>query len=491
MRIVPQPRSIAFRLIVAVLAVELVSSVLVVALSFGYERHSHFRAFEILIHGRADSVMGAVQDAEDAADSLMLDQGDLRLPPDDVYEVYDEQGRLLGRSANWQGAGNDIAADPQDGYANLIVNDRRYKVIRIHGSRVVDPGASGGGKARKVTVIYGAPTDHVWKAIRGAVEFYAAGSILLLVVTGPLIAWLLHRGLLPLRQLAAMASEVTVNAWHFDPPASARETPELAPLTEALENVLQRLERSFLQQKTFVSDAAHELKTAVAVVKSSLQLLTMKRRTGVEYKAGLERCLADCLRLEEIVAKMLTLAREESSGVAPEPATGAVLKTCVWETISQLDTVAALRGVQVAFAEPDAEFRAAQIALAEEDCALLVSNLLLNALQHSVSGATVEIRLAREGREEVLRIEDHGEGIDAKALPHVFDRFYRGDPSRTRNTGGTGLGLAICKAIAQKAGGSIALASQREHGTTVTVRLPVARETAVGDLVAQGELNRS
>jgi signal transduction histidine kinase len=145
------------------------------------------------------------------------------------------------------------------------------------------------------------------------VEFYAAGSLLLLLVTGPLIAWLLHRGLLPVRQLAALAADVSADSWHFDPPASARMTPELAPLTEAMESVLKRLERSFLQQKTFLSDAAHELKTAVAVVKSSLQLLNMKRRTGAEYKAGLERCLGDCQRLEEIVAKMLTLAREESS----------------------------------------------------------------------------------------------------------------------------------------------------------------------------------
>jgi signal transduction histidine kinase len=209
----------------------------------------------------------------------------------------------------------------------------------------------------------------------------------------------------------------------------------------------------------------------------------MRRRTGVEYKAGLERCLADCLRLEEIVAKMLTLAREESVGDAPGTAPAAVLNACVWDAISQLDSVAVLREVQVVFARKHADFNDAQIAVAEEDCSLLVSNLLLNALQHSPPASMVEIRLIVDGEDAVLEIEDHGDGIDPEALPHVFDRFYRGDPSRTRNTGGTGLGLAICKAIAQKAGGTIAIGSQRYQGTTATVRLPLMRATIMNQAV--------
>ncbi len=82
------------------------------------------------------------------------------------------------------------------------------------------------------------------------------------------------------------------------------------------------------------------------------------------------------------------------------------------------------------------------------------------------------MRLTANPDSAVLEIEDHGEGIDPEALPHVFERFYRGDPSRTRSTGGTGLGLAICKAIVERAGGSIAIASQPGQGTTVTVHLP-------------------
>ena len=112
MKLTVHPRSIAFRLIVAVLAVELLSAVLVVFLSFGYERHSHFHAFDVMLHGRADSIFGAVQDAEDAQDNVMLVKADLHVPPDDIYEVYDSSGRLLGRSLNWQGAGPAPAPPP-------------------------------------------------------------------------------------------------------------------------------------------------------------------------------------------------------------------------------------------------------------------------------------------------------------------------------------------------------------------------------------------
>ena len=469
-------RSIALRLIAAVLAVELVSSVLVVLLALGYERHAHFRAFDIMLRGRADSVLGAVQDAEDAADNVMLDKADLRLPDEDIYEVYDGSGRLLGRSPNWQGAAALSSEPLRGGYSLLKVNHRRYRVLRLDGSRIVDPGEPGGGKLRQVSIVYGAPTERVWQAIHGAVEFYAAGSIVLLLVTGPLIAWLLHRGLHPLRELAALAGNVSANSWEFSPPASARFTPELAPLTQAIENVLERLERSFLQQRAFVSDAAHELKTAVAVVKSSLQVLEMKRRSVEEYQAGLERALADCSRLEDIVSKMLALAREESA--APDAGQQPVADAgeCLRETVARLESVATLRGVRVTVAAQAGG--ACAIAVNAEQCSMLISNLLLNAIQHSRPGSEVVARVAADDKTLTLDIEDHGEGIDPKVLPHVFDRFFRGDPSRTRTTGGTGLGLAICKAIVERAGGTISIASQPGAGSTVTVRLPIAEKPA-------------
>jgi signal transduction histidine kinase len=281
---------------------------------------------------------------------------------------------------------------------------------------------------------------------------------------------MLHRGLLPLRQLAALAGNVSADSWEFLPPTSARETAELAPLTHALENALQRLERSFTQQRTFVSDAAHELKTAVAVAKSSLQLVSLKERTTAEYRAGLEQCLADTQRLEELVAKMLTLARVENGAGAIVASAHCNLAECVRQTVTKLLPVASLHCVEIALHTPERSC----IPVTDDDCVLVIENLLMNALQHSPRNSQVNIRIAEQDGTVELAIEDHGEGIDPRVQPFIFDRFYRGDPSRARSPGGAGLGLAICRAAIEKAGGTIALKSQLGKGTTVTVHLPNA-----------------
>jgi signal transduction histidine kinase len=475
-----QPRSIAFRLIVAVLVVELASSILAVALSFGYERHMAFHIFDIALHGRVDSILGAVQESDDGHDGIMLVQADLHLPKDDIYEVFDSSGRVLGVSPGWTGMAFQPGAPGHGSFFFQTIGVRHYRMLRFLGTRSVDPGKPGGAVVRPVTVLYGARTGKVWESIWGTVEFYAAGGVILLLVTGPLIAWLLHRGLLPLRQLATLAAGVSVNAWQFDPPATARTTPELAPLTHAIESVLQRLERSFVQQKVFVSDAAHELKTAVAVIKSSLQLLALKQRSAAEYKAGLERCLSDCQRMEEIVRKMLTLAREEDGAHSSGPDAVADLDECLRQNVAQLKTVADLRHIEIWIESPAGLPGPISVPLAGDDLSLLLSNLLLNAIEHSPAAATIDARLMLLAEQNVVElvIEDHGEGIDPAALPYVFDRFFRGDPSRTRNTGGTGLGLAITKAVVERAGGLISIASQPGQGTTVTVRLPLATQAA-------------
>jgi signal transduction histidine kinase len=276
----------------------------------------------------------------------------------------------------------------------------------------------------------------------------------------------MQRGLAPLHALAAEADRVTVDSWNFVPPPRARMVKELAPLTTALETVLARLERSFAQQRRFVGDAAHELKTAVAVQKSSLQLLALKQRTVEEYESGIERCLLDCERLEEAVGKMLTLARLETP--APSPSTATDLAESLRKVADLLQPMAELKRQRIEISAAEGVI----VDIEPEQLQLLYSNLLLNALQHSPAGAAVRVVLSSDGE---LTIEDDGDGIAGEDLPHVFERFYRGDPSRSRNTGGTGLGLAICNAIVSRYHGSITIESQPRAGTRVNVRFPVLR----------------
>jgi len=465
-----EERSIARRLIVSVLLIQAISAIGFIASVLFHEQHARFQAFDIMLRGHADSILGAVQDADDEADNITLDRKNLQVPAKDVYEVQDGTGPVLGRSPNWMGRTPSGLNEAHNGeILGTKIAGVTYRLICLDGVRVVDPGRANGGTFHTVRVFYGSQTDELWEEIWEAVAFSAGASCLLLLFTGAAVAWVLHRSLFPLRELAAEAEGVSAERWSFQPPENARFTKELAPLALALESAVNRLERSFGQQQHFVSDAAHELKTAVAVVKSSLQLLVMRRRSAEDYDIGARRSLADCERLERIVAEMLTLARLESCSDLAKLTESTDFTRSATIAAEQLQTSAELRNVSIAIrlVEP------VQVALSEEECSLLSSNLLMNALMHSGRSGEVEVtvELSEHGWAE-FHFRDHGEGIDEATLPHVFDRFYRGDPSRTRVTGGSGLGLAICKAIVQKAGGSIRLESERQIGTVAIVRLP-------------------
>jgi len=475
-----KPYSISRRLIATVLLIELISALCVTGLALFYERHAHFRSFDILLRGRADSMLGAVQDAEDTNDNVMLDGTEVTVPADDVYEVVDARGRVLGRSANWRGGApgqtGGIDWNPRDrdegAFFSTIVNGKVYRVIRMRGLRIVDPGDKGGGVRRYVTIYYGSSVKRVWNAVFRAAGFYAISSLIVLACTGILMSWLLNRGLAPLRELASGASKVSVTSWSFYPSQQARMTKELGPLVSALESLIAGLRQSFEQQRRFVGDAAHELKTSVAVVKSSLQLLEMKPRSTEEYQVGLAQCLTDCERMEGVVAQMLSLARLEEG----KEKGFANCRTDVFYNLSeaavQLESMAQASGIPIRIHGD----RTLSANIDPQQFKLLCTNLLINALQHSPADSVVAVDIERRCAFAELRFCDDGEGIAPEDLPHIFERFSRSDPSRSRKTGGTGLGLAICKAIVESFRGSIEISSELNVGTIVVVRIPLSED---------------
>jgi signal transduction histidine kinase len=198
-------------------------------------------------------------------------------------------------------------------------------------------------------------------------------------------------------------------------------------------------------------------------VKSSIQLLSMKERTSAEYQTGLERCQMDCLRMEELVQRMLTLAMVEEGDLKQRDAEDVSVMSIVHEVMEDLATTAQLRGVRLE-CSGDETVRAA---INRDRWKTVCTELLQNAIQHSPHGDVVAVEAAIEGDMVTVVVRNAGEPIAVEMLPHLFDRFYRGDPSRARSTGGTGLGLAICKAVVEQAGGRISV----RHGAGVEVRV--------------------
>jgi signal transduction histidine kinase len=461
--------SITRRLIVTVLILEVLSAITLIGAFAVHERKVQLKAFDSSLMAGAESLMGAVQDTEDVGDNVMLDMRGVQLGKDAAFRVEDEQGRVLGVTGELPGLQSPASATRI--FRNLDVGDRRYRCVILREVRIIDPGKPNGGVPHSITIVYGTPIGHVWHEVFEAIRFFAIATAILIAVTAAVLAWLIKKGLSPVYELAHAAARISSSEWRFETPESAKATAELRPLVAALQAALARLQRSFEQQKRFTSDAAHEIKTDVAIVKSSMQLLSMRKRTTEEYSRGLSLSLHDMARLESTVEKMLTLARLEqptengSSAAAPVSCS---LRHAIEEAVNQSKPLAELKAIEVTLAIT----ANAKVAIDSHDAVLLCSNILLNALQHSPVGGEVWFSLAVDVDSARLTVQDQGEGISEKDRAYIFEPFYRGDPSRSRNSGGTGLGLAICKAICERAGGSIKIQNNASGGALVTVFLP-------------------
>jgi two-component system sensor histidine kinase BaeS len=176
--------------------------------------------------------------------------------------------------------------------------------------------------------------------------------------------------------------------------------------------------------------------------------------------------------LEDLLERMLRLARIEQlagNGTPRNLATTELTSTCE-AAIARMSTLAEQRNVSLEFEGPVAVSMRAD----PEDLELIWINLLENAVQYSPAGSIVKIRVQPAGGAMTeVTVSDSGPGIPPLELPHIFERFNRGDPSRARSTGGFGLGLAICKALVDAYGGRIEAINLPDHGTQVRVQLPV------------------
>jgi len=427
---------------------------------------------DVGMQAHAMSVAVLVRYTEDATGKVYFDNSLLpeSIDPNhpDQFKVWADRTGLLARSEDWPEGLPLLPGSNQ--HWNFTWAGVPYHALRITHVPILDREEGRSFRPQTLTIVYASPTIRIRQQVRAAAAFIALVSLLLLGTTAGLASWGIRRGLLPLQALAQQAAGVSAQSWQLQPPKEAEEIEELWPLTEAMTQMLSRLERSFVQQREFVANAAHDLKTPVAVLKSTLQSLLQRPRTTEEYRAGVQASLQDLGRLENLLHWMLRLARAEqrAQDASVQLEMIDINSTCE-EAVENIRVLAETRNMTISLAtNGPLLFRADP-----EDLHLIWTNLLENAVRYSPAGASVEVATMRDEASAKIVVQDHGSGISATDLPHIFERFYRGDHSRNRATGGSGLGLAIAKALVTAYRGTITAESAPGKGTRMTVAFPV------------------
>jgi signal transduction histidine kinase len=221
-----------------------------------------------------------------------------------------------------------------------------------------------------------------------------------------------------------------------------------------------RLQAAWERQAAFTADASHELRTPLTVIRTAAEVALRRDRSHAEYEEALRDVVSSAARMEGLIEGLLVLARSDERIQGETVDLSAVVREVAGD-------MPAPAGVAVHLEIPDGARTTGDRRL----LGVVVRNLIGNALRHTRSGS-VDVQLDRARDDWRLVVADTGEGIAPEHLPHVFDRFYRGDAARSADRGGAGLGLAVVRAIVERHGGRVAIASEVGRGTTVTVSLP-------------------
>lgn len=266
------------------------------------------------------------------------------------------------------------------------------------------------------------------------------------ILTG-LLGWAAaRRGLAPLRSMRRQVDAITAGQLHAR--LSEESVPgELAELAKTLNEMLSRLEDSFRRLSNFSSDLAHELRTPVSNLLTQTQVTLSKTRTPAEYREILASNAEEFERLSRIVADMLFLAKSENDLVVPHREL-VCLEAEVRNVLEFYDALADEKGVQVSL-EGCGSISGDRLMIQRA-----INNLVSNAVRHTPTGGRVVVRIVqRDAAGTEVQVQNTGEGIAAEHLPRLFDRFYRVDFARQRQSDGAGLGLAITQSILKAHGG--------------------------------------
>jgi heavy metal sensor kinase len=385
-------------------------------------------------------------------------------PGGDLFQVCDAQGVWLYRSASLEEADVPIerpAALTKPGLSeSRLVKDVSVRFL-----------------SRPVTVLGKLYTVQV-AALTGEIEEGLARFRWTLVLLIPAVLaiatgggwWMSRRALAPVDEITATARSIGESSLSRRLPVPGTND-ELERLSLTLNQMLERIEGAFRRVTEFTADASHELRTPIALVRTTAELALRRQRTEGDYRGALEEILNEAERTTGLIENLLTLARADAGKAQIErsPVDAASL---LLEAAEQARKLAAQK--EISF--DHSPFDPGPLILGDAGALRRLLLIVLdNAVKYTPSGGSVALVARTEGQRLHVEVRDTGIGIAVDDLPHIFERFYRADKSRSRDSGGAGLGLSLAKWIADAHGGEIFVESSIGRGSVF--RLVFSLET--------------
>ena len=296
--------------------------------------------------------------------------------------------------------------------------------------------------------------------------------MLFMALTGAMVSWALGwlvagRALRPIAILTEAARSIASAGTFSRRVPDAGSGDELGRLARVFNAMLASLEKAYESQQRFIADASHEMRAPLAVIGGNMELLQKATRLPeAERQAAIDESRQECERLARLVTDLLTLARADARVAVRR---GAVeLDRVFLKVFGDVRRLAHGQRMELGLVTP------CIVAGDEDRLTQLILILLDNAIRYTPAGGLIKTSLVRSDDRVCLEVADAGIGIAEHDLPHIFDRFFRADPARSRDPGGTGLGLSIARWIATQHDGDVEITSALGRGTVVRVRLPTS-----------------
>jgi len=390
---------------------------------------------------------------------------------DPLIEVLADDGTLLYRN---ELLGNrSLGASLQTGETSGSYTMRSLRLSDGMPVRLVSRKYIIDGHPRVIRL--GLSEESLWQRFWQIVAGLLAGLPFVLVFAGLGGYFLARRALGPIERMARRVHEI--NAERLNARLDV-ENPhdELGLLSSTFNETLARLERSFEQLRRFTADASHELRTPLTAIRSVGEVGLQKSGAAEDYREVIASMLEESGRLTRLVDSLLTIARADAGQIQLER-TAIRLIPLVRDVTSLLEVLAEEKAQKVSI-DGDETLEV------EADGAILrqvLTNLLDNAIRYSYPGGAITVRVLSDDHSAVIEVEDNGPGVPAEHRDKIFDRFYRIDSGRSRDTGGAGLGLAIAKWGAEAHGGRVELRCPAVGGCIFRLVMPevdAAKRTA-------------